>query len=126
MMPSFTSGWPSLAFLLATRIEQAQPLPAHLIDDVLALVEAATEADGLRPVDEHVLLQATPYGLVGHTHVPSAFIERIDAKAQKIGLTKGDDYMAQFKWSDEQSRPGTPQEVAAALKAELEATLTKT
>jgi 5-methyltetrahydrofolate--homocysteine methyltransferase len=57
--------------------------------------------------------------------LPTAFIERIDAKAQKVGLTKGDDYMAQFKWSDEQSRPGTPQEVAAALKAELEAALSK-
>ena len=50
------------------------------------------------------------------------FADRIDAQAQRVGLTKGDDYLAQLKWGEEIERPGTPAEVAAAVKAELEAT----
>ena len=49
------------------------------------------------------------------------FADRIDAQAQRVGLTKGDDYLAQLKWGDEIERPGTPAEVAAAVKADLEA-----
>ena len=48
------------------------------------------------------------------------FAERIDAQAQKLGLTKGDDYLAQLRWGDEVERPGAPADVAAALRAELE------
>jgi len=47
--------------------------------------------------------------------------ERIDATAQAQGLTSTDDYLAQWRWSDEQERDGAAQEVAEALKAELEA-----
>jgi 5-methyltetrahydrofolate--homocysteine methyltransferase len=43
----------------------------------------------------------------------------IDAAAQKRGLTDSDSYTAQWKWSDEQQRPGSAQEVAEAVKAEL-------
>jgi 5-methyltetrahydrofolate--homocysteine methyltransferase len=49
------------------------------------------------------------------------FAERIDAIAQKRGYTNSDDYLAQWKWSDEQERNGSADEVAAAVKAELEA-----
>jgi len=45
---------------------------------------------------------------------------RIDATAQSRGLTSADAYTAQWKWSDEQERDGAPDEVAAALKMELE------
>ena len=48
------------------------------------------------------------------------FTEKIDAAAQARGLTSTDDYLAQWKWSDEEERDGTAQEVADALKAELE------
>jgi hypothetical protein len=48
------------------------------------------------------------------------FAERIDHAAQSQGLTSNDDYLAQWKWSEEQERAGTPHEVAEALKAELE------
>ncbi len=48
------------------------------------------------------------------------FAERIDRSAQSQGLTSTDDYLAQWKWSEEQERPGTAQEVAEALKKELE------
>ena len=48
------------------------------------------------------------------------FTERIDRAAQSQGLTSTDDYLAQWKWSDEQERHGTAQEVAEAVKKELE------
>jgi hypothetical protein len=50
------------------------------------------------------------------------FMEHIDILAAKRGLQAADDYLAQWKWSEEQERDGSAQEVAAALKAELEAT----
>ena len=52
--------------------------------------------------------------------LPAKFAERIDAEATKLGLTKGDDYIAQLRWGDELERPGTPQDVVAALQQELE------
>ncbi len=53
--------------------------------------------------------------------LPAAFIERIDAAAQRLGLTAEADYTAQFKWGDEQERPGDAATVAAAVQSELEA-----
>jgi 5-methyltetrahydrofolate--homocysteine methyltransferase len=55
--------------------------------------------------------------------LPVKFTEKIDAEAQKLGLTKGDDYIAQLRWGDELERDGTPQEVIDALTKELEAKL---
>ena len=49
--------------------------------------------------------------------------EKIDAAAQARGLSATDDYLAQWKWSDEEERDGTAKEVADALKRELEAQL---
>ncbi|MEO8623696.1 MAG: virulence factor [bacterium] len=49
------------------------------------------------------------------------FAQRIDALAQKRGITSADAYTAEWKWSDEQSRDGSATEVAAAVIAELEA-----
>jgi len=53
--------------------------------------------------------------------LPQRFTVRIDALAQARGLTSTDDFLAQWKWSDEQERPGTAEEVAQAVKLELEA-----
>ncbi len=53
--------------------------------------------------------------------LPQPFADRIDATAQKLGFTKGDDYTAQLRWGDEQERPGAPADVVAALIKELEA-----
>ena len=50
------------------------------------------------------------------------FMERVDLMASKRGLTSADDYTAQWRWSDEETRDGSAEDVAAALKAELEAT----
>ena len=49
------------------------------------------------------------------------FIALIDQSAQTQGLTGTDDYLAQWKWGDELEREGAAQDVANALKSELEA-----
>lgn len=49
-----------------------------------------------------------------------SFSARIDHEAQIQGLTHMDDYLAQWRWSEEEGREGTPAEVAEAVKAELE------
>ena len=49
------------------------------------------------------------------------WMERIDQLAGERGLQGADDYLAQWRWSEEEERPGSAQEVADALKAELEA-----
>lgn len=49
------------------------------------------------------------------------FMVHIDFLAAKRGLQSADDYLAQWKWSEEQEREGSAHEVAEALKAELEA-----
>jgi Virulence factor len=49
------------------------------------------------------------------------FMEHIDILAAKRGLQSSDDYLAQWKWSEEEEREGSAREVAEALKAELEA-----
>jgi hypothetical protein len=48
------------------------------------------------------------------------FLELIDVLAAKRGLQQSDDYLAQWKWSEEQEREGSAQEVAEAVKTELE------
>jgi hypothetical protein len=49
------------------------------------------------------------------------FMAHIDILAAKRGLQSTDDYLAQWKWSEEREREGSAQEVAEALKSELEA-----
>jgi hypothetical protein len=53
--------------------------------------------------------------------LPPKFMARIDALAAKRGLEQADDYLAQWRWSDDEERDGSAQEVADALRAELEA-----
>lgn len=49
------------------------------------------------------------------------FMARVDQAAQDQGLTATDDYLGQFRWSEEAERPGEPEDVAEAVKQELEA-----
>jgi len=49
------------------------------------------------------------------------FMKQVDILAAKRGLQAADDYLAQWKWSEEEEREGSAHEVAEALKAELEA-----
>jgi 5-methyltetrahydrofolate--homocysteine methyltransferase len=53
--------------------------------------------------------------------LPPKFAQRIDSLAQKRGITGADAYTAEWKWSDEQERDGSAQDVVAAVIAELEA-----
>ncbi len=49
------------------------------------------------------------------------FMQQVDILAAKRGLQSADDYLAQWKWTEEQEREGPAREVAESLKAELEA-----
>ncbi len=53
--------------------------------------------------------------------LPAKFQERIDSLAAQRGLSNADDYLAQWRWSEEEDRAGTAQEVVQAVQAELEA-----
>jgi hypothetical protein len=48
------------------------------------------------------------------------FTERIDRAAMQKGLTGTDAFLEQWRWGDEQERNGTAQEVADAVRRELE------
>jgi 5-methyltetrahydrofolate--homocysteine methyltransferase len=56
-----------------------------------------------------------------NVELPARFAQRIDSLAQKRGLSGGDAYMAEYKWSDEQEKDGSAQAVAQAVMADLEA-----
>ena len=49
------------------------------------------------------------------------FMAQVDILAAKRGLQAADDYLAQWKWSEEEEREGSAREVAEAVKVELEA-----
>jgi len=48
------------------------------------------------------------------------FMERVDHLAMQRGLQGTDEYLAQWKWSEEEAREGSASEVAEAVKVELE------
>ena len=48
------------------------------------------------------------------------FQERIDELALRRGLQGSDEYLAQWRWSEEEEREGAARDVAEAVKAELE------
>ena len=52
--------------------------------------------------------------------LPAKFQERIDQLAVQRGLQESDDYLAQWRWSDEEEREGTAREVGEAVCRELE------
>ena len=49
------------------------------------------------------------------------FMERIDRLAVQRGLQGTDDYLEQWRWSEPQERDGSAEDVANAVKRELEA-----
>ena len=49
------------------------------------------------------------------------FMKQVDILAAQRNLQSADDYLAQWKWSEEEEREGSAQEVAESVKAELEA-----
>jgi len=53
--------------------------------------------------------------------MPDRFQERIDKLAAERGLGGADDYLAQWRWSEDEDRDGSAQAVAEAVRDELEA-----
>ena len=53
--------------------------------------------------------------------MPERFMARIDQVAMRTGMAGTDEYLAQWRWSEEEERPGTAREVAEAVAAELAA-----
>jgi len=51
------------------------------------------------------------------------FVQEIDRAAQRRGLTGTDAYLDQWRWGEEEERDGDPEDVAEALRKELEASL---
>ncbi|HUP04426.1 MAG TPA: virulence factor [Bryobacteraceae bacterium] len=53
--------------------------------------------------------------------MPPKFMAYIDRLAMQRGLAAADDFLEQWRWSEEEEREGSAQDVAEALVAELEA-----
>ena len=49
------------------------------------------------------------------------FMKLVDILAARRGLQDADAYLSQWKWTEEEERDGSAQQVAEAVKAELEA-----
>jgi hypothetical protein len=56
--------------------------------------------------------------------LPPKFAAHIDQVAAKRGFQDSDKYLAQWKWGDDQERPGSARDVAEAVKSELESQAT--
>jgi len=53
--------------------------------------------------------------------LPEPFMARIDQVAMRTGMAGTDGYLEQWRWSEEEERPGSAREVAEAVAAELAA-----
>lgn len=53
--------------------------------------------------------------------MPEQFMARIDQAAMRTGMAGTDEYLEQWRWSEEEERPGSAREVAEAVAAELAA-----
>ena len=53
--------------------------------------------------------------------MPQRLLERIDEAALARGLAGGDDYLAQWRWGDDEDRAGSAQDVAEAIVSEFQA-----
>ncbi len=52
--------------------------------------------------------------------MPARFQEEIDRIAMREGLSGSDEYLAQWRWTRKQERPGSPDEVLDEVLRELE------
>ena len=105
---------------------------ASLKTGVAATRSQLTAQRGANPVSKYQILywQDLPSAIKAwddfeelKIDLPGPFADRIDAQAQRVGLTKGDDYIAQLKWGEEKEFAGAPQQVIDALKQDLESAL---
>jgi hypothetical protein len=61
------------------------------------------------------------HGATVKRELPQWFQQEIDRLAMEQGLVGSDAYLEQWRWGDEEERPGTPDEVLDAVERELEA-----
>ena len=52
--------------------------------------------------------------------LPEWYQQEIDKRAMVQGLSESDAYLEQWHWSDPEERPGTPDDVVAAVERELD------
>lgn len=60
-------------------------------------------------------------GTVVNRPMPRWFMQEVSRITMREGLAGTDAYLEEFAWTDETERPGTPDEVADAVLAELAA-----
>lgn len=53
--------------------------------------------------------------------LPDWYQQEIDKRAMVQGLTGSDEYLEQWRWSDPEERPGSPDDVLDEIERELEA-----
>ena len=123
----------SAAVDLFLRLASGEEAPAAVATPVaVAIKPDATAPQGKRSTYKVLYWQEIPSqvkveddaGNEVSIELSPKFAEYIDATAQKRGFKDGDAYLAQWKWSDEKERDGSAQQVAEAVKAELEASVT--
>ncbi|MBA3671056.1 MAG: virulence factor [Gemmatimonadaceae bacterium] len=103
--------------------------PAHATDGATATGADEAVVDGTHSTYRILYWQEVPSQVrveddAGNdlsVELSPRFAQRIDAVAQKRGITGAEAYTAEWKWSDEQDRDGSAHEVAKAVVAELEA-----
>jgi hypothetical protein len=52
--------------------------------------------------------------------LPEWYQQEIDKRAMVQGLTRSDAYLEQWHWSEPEERPGSPDDVIAAVERELD------
>ena len=67
------------------------------------------------------MISASGEGREVKVEMPQRFMAAVDAYAMAVGLTGTDDYSVQWKKGPWLEREGAPEEVAEAVRAELEA-----
>jgi 5-methyltetrahydrofolate--homocysteine methyltransferase len=107
------------------------PAPAHATTTQVADAASAgpsSEAQGKRTTYKILYWQEIPSqvkaeddaGNEVNLELAPKFAAHIDQVAAKRGFQNSDAYLAEWKWSDEQERPGPARQVAETVKAELE------
>jgi len=121
-------------FMRLAKGESPAPAPSPTPAQVAGSASAgpSSEAQGKRTTYKILYWQEIPSqvkaeddaGNEVNLELSPKFAAHIDQVAAKRGFQNSDAYLAEWKWSDEQERPGPARRVAEAVKAELESTAT--
>jgi 5-methyltetrahydrofolate--homocysteine methyltransferase len=119
-------------FIRLTGGDSAQTSKPAMASPASAGVSAPSQRKGTRTTYRVLYWQEIPSQIKAeddagnevNVELPPKFTSYIDQLAAKRGFMNSDEYLAQWKWSDEQQRTGAAREVADAIKAELESQAT--